>query len=224
MMVGMEESPDLNWLGVSAFVRQHTHDVRNHLNGLDLEAALLAELVTDPEAKESVTRIRRQIRETAAAMRTLSAKFSDSKLALIPIAARDLVEIWKEQHATVEGAPEVVWNDRLGEEKVSVDPESIAAIFKELLCNATAFRSQAPLSASALVNERNAIFALGELKDGELDPSNWGRVPFHTTRRGGYGLGLWSMSRKILANGGEIERSFDPARRELVTTLRFPVL
>lgn len=220
----MDVNRELNWDRVAAFVRQHTHDVRNHLNALDLEAALLAELVTDPEASVSVTRLRRQIREAAAGMRALSAKFAEPRATGIPISARVLLEIWKEQHAAIEAAPTVDWQDRLGSERVSVDPEAMSEVFRELLVNAMSFQSRPPLTVSAGVTEDSVTLSLGEPKDAEVQVEDWGRRPFFSTRRGSYGLGLWTIERRVLAHGGSVQRQFDPTTRELVTTLRLPIV
>lgn len=218
----MESNPEISWTSVATFVRQHTHDVRNHLNSLDLEAALLAELVTDEEGRSSVTRLRRQIREAANSLRALSGKFSDPKPNAMPMSARDIFEIWQEQHAAMENAPAVNWTDELGSEKVSLDPDAITASCRELLENAKAFKS-AGLQASAKVDGSEVVYELREKKEAPVDPGCWGRAPFGSTRRGGYGLGLWEMDRRVRASGGEVERSFDSKTSELVTTLRFPV-
>src|SRR5687767_3011033 len=93
----MDSAPLVPWPRVTAFVRQHTHDVRNHLNGIDLEAALLRELITDPEALEGVARLRQQVRDTAAGLRALSNRLADPVPRPSAISATELFEIWQEQ-------------------------------------------------------------------------------------------------------------------------------
>lgn len=218
----MELTPELTWAAVAGFVRQHTHDVRNHLNSLDLEAALLSDLVGEDEARESVVRLRRQIREAAASLRALSAKFSDAPPGDVLMAATDIFEIWKEQHASGD-FPEVQWENRLGSETVSVDPDAIAAIFRELLQNAKQFGSTPPLMARAEVLQGDAVYTLEEGKSAEVNPAGWGRVPFRSTRRGGYGLGLWEVERRARASGGRIVREFLPKESKLVTQIHLPI-
>ncbi len=220
----MDTQPELSWHRVAAFVRQHTHDVRNHLNGLDLEGALLNELVTDEEAKASIGRLRHQIRRLAAELRATSAKFADPQSANTEVAVRELVLIWKDQMAALNPPPPVEWHESVGDTRLSGDIEAIAGAFRELLSNAAAFGTGAPLRAEAEAREGRVAFVLTEPKDAPLDPANWGRVPFVTTRRGGYGLGLWKMDRDVAACGGEVHRHYNPEAMTLTTTLSFPAL
>ncbi len=218
----MDANPELPWSRVAAFVRQHTHDVRNHLNSLELEASLIADIVTDPEALESLSRIRTQIRTLAADLRALSGKFQDPKVSTAPIAASDLFEIWKEQWSGMEERPQMEWKSDLGDEMINVDASSVAAIFAELLRNAKAFGTGETLVASAKVDGSNVVFELHEPKRDAIDTETWGKSPLHSTRRHNFGLGLWEIDRAVQANGGRISRSFAPKNRSLVTSVAFP--
>ena len=75
MGILMSTEPQIPWARIVAFVRQHTHDVRNGLNCLDLETSLLRELITDDEGRQSVDRVRSQVRSMANEMRSLAAVF-----------------------------------------------------------------------------------------------------------------------------------------------------
>jgi signal transduction histidine kinase len=218
----MDHEPQIAWQRVAAFVRQHTHDVRNHLNSLDLEAALLSELVPAGEARESVDRLRKQIREFAGEMRMLSGKFGDPPSGRAVVPASVLFLIWKDQAANLTPQPEVMWSEDVGEAKLTVDPDAIARTFHELLFNAVSFGSGRPLRADARAADGQVAFTLTEPKAEPLDPSNWGHIPLASTRRGGYGLGLWSVERCVVASSGEVQRRYDPTGKSLVTTLRFP--
>ncbi|MEO7318101.1 MAG: hypothetical protein ABIZ56_03825, partial [Chthoniobacteraceae bacterium] len=103
----MQSDPEISWLNLSAFVRQHTHDVRNSLNGLDLETALLHELVVEGEGRDCVERVRKQVRALGLQLRSLSAMLQEPKPFAAPLAARDLFLIWKEQQADLPVPPEV---------------------------------------------------------------------------------------------------------------------
>ena len=50
----MNSVPEIKWPRLAAFMRQHTHDVRNGLNSLDLETSFLEEFVNDDEGRASV--------------------------------------------------------------------------------------------------------------------------------------------------------------------------
>jgi hypothetical protein len=56
----MDVEPDIPWELIAGFVRQFTHEVRNGLNSLDLEAALMQELAADDEAHACAARARQQ--------------------------------------------------------------------------------------------------------------------------------------------------------------------
>src|SRR5579862_1210929 len=123
----------LSWPKVAAFVRQLTHDVRNQLNGLELEATLIAESPATSEAIESLTRIREQLHRVAANLKTLSAKFADPSPAPSPIPATELFLIFQEQAANMEKLPPIDWTDSLKSERINVDATQLAAVAKELL-------------------------------------------------------------------------------------------
>ena len=121
------------WSRAAAFVRQHTHDVRNGLNSLDLEMEYLSELVpAEGEAADSVKRVRKQLRAVTQQLRTLSTLFQEPSAVAAKLPARVLLKIWREKHAALTAAPEVRWTDELGEEQVSVDVEMMATVFREL--------------------------------------------------------------------------------------------
>ena len=66
----MKTTPDLSESlvpleRVAKFIRQITHDVRNGLSAVDLEAAFIAELIADPEATEELRRLRGMVTATA---------------------------------------------------------------------------------------------------------------------------------------------------------------
>src|SRR6185369_15499452 len=107
------DEPLIPWARLATFIRQHTHDVRNHLNSLDLEASLLSELVSGDEAKATVDRMRRQIRNFANEMRTLSAKFAEPVPGRALVPASMLFLIWQDQAAGLDPKPEVEWTQEV---------------------------------------------------------------------------------------------------------------
>ncbi len=219
----MDAAPDIPWKRVAEFVRQHTHDARNGLNSLDLETVFLKELVTDDEAVESAARIQKQLRSLAQQLRTLSILFQDPQPVAAPIAAKVLMQIWREKQAAMPGALDVRWVDELGDEQVVMDVEMIAKVFQELLTNAAAFSKGAQLTATARAAAGTVIFELKEPKKEPLDTKSWGQ-PLFTTRRGGYGLGLWSSRRMLQANGASLLQRYIPEEAALTTQIILPVL
>lgn len=207
---------------LAAFVRQHTHDVRNALNSLELETALLQELVADAEGHACVDRIRRQVRALGGQMRSLSVIFQEPRPDAALIAASELFLMWKDQQAGLKEPLEVEWTDHLGGEKVNMDTTMMSAVFRELLANAAAFGTGTKVTGSARCEGDDVVFELREPKNAVLDTSRWGE-PLVTTRRGGYGLGLWSAQRLLAANHSRITQQQSPGDMALVTCVSVPV-
>lgn len=217
------DEPDIPWSRVAAFVRQHTHDVRNGLNSLDLETEYLGELVPAGEAAESVDRVRKQLRSVAQQLRSLSALFQQPSPLAAKIPARVLLKIWREKHASLTPAPEVHWIDELGEQQVNVDVEMMATVFRELLTNAVAYSPRVPLTISARIEGGAVVFELREPKQSPLDTSTWGQ-PFTSTRRDRYGLGLWTAYRLMALNDVSLTQRYLPEEACLQTRLVLPVV
>ena len=220
----MDPTPDLSLAQLTKFLRQHMHDVCNDLNGLDLETVLLTDFAPASEARESIARIRAQIRRLAGDLRAVSAKFAEPNPIRAPYAASELFLIWQDQLATIVPEPTVRWSDALGTEQVNVDASALAVVFRELLTNAQAFGTGETLLATAQMEDGHVAFDLREPKDTPLDPATWGSAPFASVRHSHYGLGLWAAQRTITANGGEVRRHFAQDAMELITTLVFPVV
>ena len=218
----MDSEPDIPYARFAAFVRQHTHDVRNGLNSLELETSLLDELVAEGEGRDCIGRVRKQVRALGNQMRALSALFQNPNPILAPIAAHDLILIWKEQQPDLPKPLEVEWADGLGDEQVSVDARMMAAVFRELLANAATFSEGGTATASARREGDEVLFELREPKTGALYPSVWGE-PLATIQRGGYGLGLWSACRLLDANHARFVQLHLPDEGALVTRIFLPV-
>ena len=122
----------VSWARLTAFVRQLGHDIRNDLNALSLEAALLRELVADPEAVTSATRIQSQLREIANRLKELSARYTLPAPQAGPVSVAELGSHL--QNATVGGALE--W-ELCGDGEVQTDAALLARAFRELAQNAT---------------------------------------------------------------------------------------
>lgn len=210
------------WTRVAAFIRQHTHDVRNTINCMDLEIELMSDVVVGEEAEESMRRIRGQLRSLELQMRSLSSAFHEPRPMTSPIGARVLLQIWREKHAEMENAAQIDWVNELGEEEVNVDVEMISAVFKELLANAVAFSPAGePLTVTASAKDGKVVFELREPKKEALDPSLWGQ-PLATSARGRYGLGLWAAKKMAEANGASLAQRYDVPSHSLVTVVSMP--
>lgn len=214
-------NPDLTWPAVAAFVRQLTHDVRNQLNGLELEAALMADSVPQPEILEGVIRIREQLHHTASHMKSLSSKFADPSPMLTRMPALELFLIFKEQAEAMGDLPPMEWSHTLKDELIEVDAGELATAAKELFSNARDFGAGESCKFEGRKNDGHIVYKLQQSKSAPVETKGWGYVPFMSTRRNSYGLGLWETRRLVEASRGSITHEYDPAARALVTTLSF---
>ena len=204
-------------------MRQYTHDVRNTITCMDLEMELMQDVVTDPEAITSMTRIREQLRLLELQMRSLSAAFHEPRPTADRINARVLLQIWREKHAETPDAAPMEWKDQLGAEEVEVDVEMVAGAFSELLNNATTYASAGMISASAVARDGKVCFELLEPKAEPVRPDSWAK-PFSSASRGKYGLGLWSAKRKLETNGARFQQYYDDSLKALVTRIELPIV
>jgi signal transduction histidine kinase len=217
------EESELSWVVIAGFVRQLTHDVRNQLNGLELETALIADSLSDPEAMESLVRIREQLHHVAGTLKTLSSRFADPCPTLSPIAATELFLIFQEQAASMDNLPAIDWAHTLENEQINVDATELANAVKELLSNARDFAPAGRLQIGGRAEMENVIYEFFEPKSDPLQTQCWGHAPFRSTKRNGYGLGLWETRKLVEANKGKITHEYRPGKKDLLTTLSFPV-
>ena len=220
----MEPKPEISLSRLSAFMRQHTHDVRNGLNCLDLETALLQEIVNDEEGRQGAERMRQQVRALAGQLRTLSVIFQEPQPICGPLSAKELLLIWREQLALLAEPPEVEWVEEIADEMVNVDAGMMAMVFSELLMNARAFCDGQPAIASVRRVGAEVVFELCEPKSSPVDTEGWGLRLFETSKRGGHGLGLWSARRLVEANGAAISQRYEAGDGDLHTRIAIPVM
>ena len=219
--------PEVPLSRVATFIRQVTHDVRNDLNSMDLQAAYAVELNTDPEAIEEVRRIRQLIQQAAKRLQALSANFQLNQPNLVTYSAKIFVEDLRDRLTKIfpEQMPAVEWTVSLGEEMIAIDIEMIFGAIAEVFRNAFQFREAGqPITAS--VSSANGRMVL-EVQEGKTtvpsDPATWGNEPLVSTRRGGYGLGLFRARRIFGVHGGEITASHDSASARLTTRVSLPL-
>src|SRR5437868_3492147 len=77
---------------VVQFVRQLSHDLRNHLNAAELQAAFLKEIATDDEMKAEIQRLRGMVSEIGGSLQRLTNALGTVKLTLMPYEAKAFVE------------------------------------------------------------------------------------------------------------------------------------
>ncbi len=105
---------------VTGLVRQLTHDVRNGLNNVDLQAAFLQEIVTDPQAVPEIKRLRGMVTDAAKMLQAFSASFWLAEPRLVTYSAAVFIEDFQARLAKMlpEQAPEIHWTVKLGKEPI----------------------------------------------------------------------------------------------------------
>jgi len=212
---------------VTGLVRQLTHDVRNGLNNVDLQAAFLQEIVTDPQALPEIKRLRAMVSDAAKMLQAFSATFWLAEPHFITYSAAIFIEDFRSRLAKAlpEQASEVNWKVKLGDESISVDIEMIFRGLSEFFKNAFQFRDgRQPIEVSVHADHCHLLIDLIEHKTSvPSEPEGWGVEPLVSTRRGGFGMGLFHARRILSAHKGDAVATFDPAAERLTTRLSLPL-
>jgi K+-sensing histidine kinase KdpD len=221
-----QTEPKISWPEVVRFIGQLNHDLRNHLNGIELQSAFLGEIVEQPEAKSEVVRLREITGEMGAHLQRLSSSLAKIRPATMPYQARDFVEDLRAKLAT--GQPEqsaaMNWMVSLGEETIEIDPQLLQEAFLELIGNAfTHGRGEGALFFEARSAGPAIEFVLREPKTKfEETTDDWGARPLTKLRHGHYALGLHRARSIFEAHHGSLQAHFDPAALVLTTTVALP--
>ncbi|HEX5175548.1 MAG TPA: hypothetical protein VFV83_00890 [Chthoniobacteraceae bacterium] len=213
---------------VATFVRQLSHDVRNNLGSMDLQAAYVAELIHDSEAIEELRKLRGMVTSAAKALQSISRNFQPPKPNLVSLEARILLEDFRERLEKQLPAerPPIEWEVALGDETICVDIEMIFGALLECCRNALYFHEgTGPIRLHAFASAGNLMVELKEQRSAvELPPETWGQEPFCSTRRGGYGLGLFYAAQILSAHNGAVQFKHDAKSATLTTRVTLPLL
>jgi len=214
------------WVDMVRFVRQLSHDLRNHLNAIELQSAYINELDGSAELKGEIKRLRKMISGFNAVLQKLTG-LGEVKPNLISYRASDFVEDLRKAIAREfpNEIAEITWDIEGGDAMLNVDPQLLQQAFSEIFANAFQHdRGKGALIAMARSDGKRFVFSLREPKTRfESSTENWGREPFRRITRGHYGLGL-SRARVIMeAHDGEMQAEYDPRDSTLLTTLTLPL-
>ena len=221
------DSLSVPWSDTVRFVRQLSHDLRNHLNAIELQSVYISELDADPELKREIKRLRENISRLTAVLQKLSAGLGEIKPNPISYRAADFIEDLRKKiaHDFPNESTEVSWEGETGDSVLNIDPQLLQQAFIELFANAFQHdRGKGALVAMARIDKNRFVFALREPKTRfELPTENWGREPLRTISQGHYGLGLNRVRVIVEAHGGEMHAHYDSKGPMLVTTLTLPL-
>jgi len=222
-----DDSLTVSWDDVVRFVRQLSHDLRNHLNAIELQSAFLSELTQDAELKGEIKRLREMISALATSLQSVSAKLGAVSPNRMAYRAADFMEDLRKRAAREfpQQNAEITWEIDLGDEMIDIDPPLLPEAILELIRNAFQHgRGEGAIAASAKIDQGRFFFRLREPKHQfEVPTENWGGEPLRSVGRGHYGLGLNRARRIVQAHDGEIQAEYDRAGRALVTTIGLPL-
>jgi K+-sensing histidine kinase KdpD len=214
------------WSDVVRFIRQLSHDLRNHLNAIELQSAYISELQGD-ELRGEITRLRGMISGLTSALQALTRAVSGVKPNLIPYRAADLAEDLRKKidHDFSGQGTAITWNIQVGDAMLNVDPQLLQEALSELFANAFRHvRGGANIVVTVKMENGQFLFIMEEPKaslEGTAD--NWGCEPLRKVSPNHYGLGLNRVRAIIEAHGGKIHAHYDPNASKLITTLALPI-
>jgi K+-sensing histidine kinase KdpD len=219
------DSLSVPWIDTVRFVQQLAHDLRNHLNAIELQSAYISELDGSAELKGEIKRLREMISGFSTVLQKLTG-LGEVKPNLISYRASDFVEDLRKTiaHEFPNESAEITWDIQGGDAMLNVDPQLLQQAFSEIFANAFQHdRGKGALIATARSDRKRFVFSLREPKTRfESSTENWGREPFRRITRGHYGLGLNRVRVIMEAHGGEMHAEYDPKGSTLLTTLTLP--
>jgi signal transduction histidine kinase len=215
------------WIDVVRFVRQLSHDLRNHLNAAELQSAYIGELTTGAEIKEEIMRLRETLSTLSRALQKLSAGLGQIKAEFMPYGGVDFIEDLRKKVANdfPKESAAISWDVQLNEATLDIDPQLLQQALIELFNNAFRHeRGEGSLSVTAKIDSDRFVFTLREPKSRfESSTENWGREPLRQVSPGHYGLGLNRARVIVEAHGGKLSAHYDPAESVLVTEITLPL-
>ncbi|MDB6069944.1 MAG: hypothetical protein JWL81_1115 [Verrucomicrobiales bacterium] len=189
---------------LALIVRRHAHDVRNHLNGLELNATLLGELVEDPDAAETVAQMRRILSQLEENIKSLLIRFDEPRPVMV--AAGDLLQLWRMQVRRFEGSEHhLLWPDVQAGQSLEVDAKAVVSVLCELTLAAWKRGNGQPLQAGLNCTDGEVTVSLSE-------PGQ--RMPFPQDLASATG-------RFIALHGGLMKSGPDESGHFWVTSLTF---
>lgn len=212
---------------VAGFLRSLSHDLRNTLSVLDLQATYAAQLSGDDQVISELRMIHRIIETKALGLRRLATHLQPIRCEPVACRADALLEDFRERLCSEhsEAAAGVTWRDESGPAEIAVDLSYFRTALAEVFQNAFQWaEAGGAIAAAAFVGEGRWVFELRETKSSvATPPATWGIEPFVSSRPGGCGIGLFHVRRIVATHGGEVTFAHDTARAELVTRLAFPL-
>jgi signal transduction histidine kinase len=222
-----ENAPSVPMPRLVGFVKQVAHDVRNGLNAIDLQAAFIAEIAGEAEVAEEIGKLRKIVSHVARDMQQLSSYFGEIRPVVIAYPIEEFLQGLRESVAEEfeNQAKRIVWETKTGQEEVEIDFALVTKALMELIRNAINFREgDQAIRFIAAIDDQFVSFELRQARSQPVaNADQWGAEPLASSRRGGYGLGLFYVRRILDKLGGRLEPRYDVKSGELSVRLTLPV-
>lgn len=176
---------------------------------------MLKELVSDPEAVTSATRIQTQLRDIANRLKDLSGRYALPTPQPGPISLSELAGHLQGAVA----ADAVEWETVSSNREVKTDPALLTRAFRELAQNAVE-HSGLRKKPQASLAENGAGGAVLVLRETAGDDFQWPEEPFQTPRAAHYGAGIPIAAAILRGLGHSVERKREGEIVETRSTLR----
>lgn len=221
------QAPDIPLPRLIGFVKQVAHDVRNGLNAIDLQTAFIAEIAGNGEVADELSKLRKIIGHVTRDMQELSSRFGEFRPVIIAYPIEEFLEGLRECVAEEfeTQAKRIVWDTRTGSEEMEMDFALLTKALMELIRNAIHFREgDQAIHVAVRIEAGTAIFEIRQPHAETVTGADkWGREPLASSRRGGYGLGLFYVRRVLDKLGGALHPHYDLAAREFSMRLSLPL-
>ncbi len=140
-------------------VNRHAHDVRNHLNFLDLGLQILTEDVTTEDGQTLLGKMQLELTQVETTLRSLLLRFNPPEPS--PVSTLDLVQMWKVQTPnSAEQGKLIEWPANGESAVVRLDAKVIAAVLREITQMAWKRTDGKPLVAAVSLIDKTHV-ALG---------------------------------------------------------------
>jgi hypothetical protein len=141
---------------VSLMVKTYSHDLRNTLNGMDLDLTLLSEANSEPSVLEAVKRLQSTATEIGRQVHGLMAKFALESPSQIPVI--QIVERWKMDGALLDIEPQVHWTIEPNDEVIYGEASLIRNLLWEMLQLTQRICPKKPLLLTCTCRGGEAVF------------------------------------------------------------------
>jgi hypothetical protein len=139
-------------------VKRHTHDLRNSLNGIEMELTLMLETEARLGREQSIRRVRREMSVAQAGLRSFSAKCLLEPRA--PTCIADVAEQWMADARTLLPEAAIIWEIHPGSGRILVERQLLRGLLSDWLTGTVRGRSAVPIHASCRVGGDEVTFAV----------------------------------------------------------------